>query len=45
MKQRESDAKHTILAKFKGDFVKKLGVQMVEKIAKTLDVNIEELIK
>ena len=33
------------LTKIKGDFVKKPGVQMVAKIAKALNVPIEDLLK
>jgi len=42
---RKAELKYSTLAKIEGDFVTKPGVQMVAKIAKALDVSIEELIK
>ena len=42
---RKSGIKHTTLTKIEGDFVKKLGVQVIAKIAKALGVQIEDLIK
>ncbi len=42
---RKAELKYSTLAKIEGDFVTKPGVQMIAKIAKTLGVSIEELIK
>ena len=42
---RKSGVKHTTLTKIEGDFVKKPSVQVIAKIAKALDVSIEDLIK
>ena len=42
---RKADLKYSTLAKIEGDFVKKPGVQMVVKIAKTLGVSVEDLLK
>jgi len=42
---RKSGVKHTTLTKIEGDFVKKPSVQVIVKIAKALDVSIEDLIK
>jgi len=42
---KKSGLKYSTLAKIEGDFVKKPGVQMVAKIAKSFGVSIEELIK
>ena len=36
---------NTLLAKIEGDFVTKPGVQMVAKIAKALNVSMEDLLK
>ena len=41
----KSDVKHTTLAKNAGDFVQKLGVHVMAKIAKTLGVSVEGLLK
>jgi len=41
---RKSVVKHTTLTKIEGDFVKKPSVQVIAKIAKALDVSIEDLI-
>jgi transcriptional regulator with XRE-family HTH domain len=42
---RKAELKYFTLAKIKGDFVKKPGVQMMAKIAKALGVSIENLLK
>lgn len=42
---RKAELKYSTLAKIEGDFVKKPGVQMVAKIAKALDVAVEDLLK
>ncbi|MBI4062616.1 helix-turn-helix transcriptional regulator [Candidatus Gottesmanbacteria bacterium] len=42
---RKAELKYSTLAKIEGDFVKKPGVQIIAKIAKALDVSIEDLIK
>jgi len=42
---RKSGVKHTTLTKIEGDFVKKPSVQVIAKIAKALDVSIEDLKK
>ncbi|MBI3572417.1 helix-turn-helix transcriptional regulator [Candidatus Kaiserbacteria bacterium] len=42
---RKAELKYSTLAKIEGDFVKKPGVQMVAKIAKALDISIEDLLK
>lgn len=42
---RRAELKYSTLAKIEGDFVKKPGVQMVAKIAKVLDVSVEDLLK
>lgn len=42
---RKAGLKYSTLAKIEGDFVTKPGVQMIAKIAKTLGVSMEELIK
>jgi len=42
---RKADIPYTTLTKLESNVVKKLSVQTVEKIAKALDVSIEELIK
>ena len=39
---RKSGVKHTTLTKIEGDFVKKPSVQVKAKIAKALDVSIED---
>ena len=39
---RKSGVKHTTLTKIEGDFVKKPSVQVIVKIAKALDVSIED---
>ena len=41
---RKAGLKYSTLAKIEGDFVKKPGVQMMAKIAKTLSVSIEDLL-
>ena len=42
---KKTGLKYSTLAKIEGSFVKKPGVQMVAKIAKALNVSIEDLIK
>ena len=42
---RKADLKYSTLAKIEGDFVTKPGVQMIAKIAKTLGVSMEDLLK
>ena len=42
---RKSSVKHTTLTKIEDDFVKKPSVQVIAKIAKTLGVSIEDLLK
>ncbi len=42
---RKSGVKHTTLTKIEGDFVKKPSVQVIAKIAKALDVSVEDLLK
>ena len=42
---RKAGLKYSTLAKIEGDFVKKPGVQMMAKIAKVLNVSIEDLLK
>ena len=42
---RKAELKYSTLAKIEGDFVKKPGVQLMAKIAKTLGVTIEDLLK
>ena len=42
---RKADLKYSTLAKIEGDFVTKPGVQMVAKIAKVLEVSVEDLLK
>jgi len=42
---RKAELKYSTLAKIEGNFVKKPGVQLMAKIAKALDVSIEDLIK
>ena len=42
---RKAELKYSTLAKIEGDFVTKPGVQMVAKIAKTLGVSVEDLLK
>ena len=42
---RKAELKYSTLAKIEGDFVKKPGVQLMAKIAKALNVSIEELLK
>jgi len=42
---RRAELKYSTLAKIEGDFVTKPGVQMVARIAKALDVSIEDLLK
>lgn len=42
---RKAELKYSTLAKIEGDFVKKPGVQLMAKIAKALDVTIEDLLK
>jgi len=39
------ELKYSTLAKIEGDFVRKLGVQTMGRIAKALGVPIEELLK
>jgi len=42
---RKAELKYSTLAKIEVDFVKKPGVQLMAKIAKALNVSIEELLK
>ena len=42
---RKAELKYSTLAKIEGDFVKKPGVQLMAKVAKALDVSIEDLLK
>ena len=42
---RKSGVKYTTLTKIEGDFVQKPSVQTVAKIAKALDVSVEDLLK
>lgn len=42
---KKTGIKYSTLAKIEGDFVKKPGVQMIAKIAKVLEVSMEELLK
>ena len=42
---RKSGVKHTTFTKIEGDFVQKLSVQMIAKIAKALGVSVEDLLK
>lgn len=42
---RKAELKYSTLAKIEGDFVKKPGVQLMAKIARTLGVSIEDLLK
>ena len=42
---KKTELKYSTLAKIEGDFVKKPGVQMIAKIAKALDVAMEDLLK
>ena len=42
---RKSGVKHTTLTKIEGAFVKKPSVQVIAKIAKTLGVQMEDLLK
>ena len=42
---RKAELKYSTLAKIEGDFVTKPGVQMIAKIAKALNVSIEDLLK
>ena len=42
---RKAGLKYSTLAKIEGDFVTKPGVQMIAKIAKTLGVSMEDLLK
>ena len=42
---RKSGVKHTTLTKIEGGVIKTPSVLMVEKIAKALDVSIEDLLK
>ena len=42
---RKAELKYSTLAKIEGDFVTKPGVQMIAKIAKTLGVSMEDLLK
>lgn len=42
---RKAELKYSTLAKIEGDFVKKPGVQMIAKIAKVLNVSMEDLLK
>ncbi|KKR72451.1 MAG: Helix-turn-helix domain protein [Candidatus Roizmanbacteria bacterium GW2011_GWB1_40_7] len=41
---RRAELKYSTLAKIEGDFVTKPGVQMMAKIAKALNVSIEDLL-
>ena len=42
---RKAELKYSTLAKIEGDFVTKPGVQMIAKIAKALNVSMEDLLK
>lgn len=42
---RKAELKYSTLAKIEGDFVKKPGVQLMAKIAKSLGVSVEDLLK
>jgi Helix-turn-helix. len=42
---KKAELKYSTLAKIEGDFVKKPGVQMIAKIAKALNVLMEDLLK
>ena len=42
---KKAELKYSTLAKIEGDFVKKPGVQLMAKIAKALNVSIEDLLK
>jgi len=42
---RKSGVKHTALTKIEGDFVRKPSVQVIAKIAKALDIAVEDLLK
>lgn len=42
---KKTGLKYSTYAKIEGGFVKKPGVQMIAKIAKALEVSIEELLK
>jgi transcriptional regulator with XRE-family HTH domain len=43
--RRRNESKHTTLTKIEGDFVQKPSVQVIAKIAKALDVSVEDLLK
>ncbi|MFA6376263.1 MAG: helix-turn-helix domain-containing protein [Candidatus Paceibacterota bacterium] len=45
MLAKKSELKYPALAKIEGNFVKKPGVQIIAKIAKALDVAMEDLLK
>ena len=42
---RKSGVKYTTLTKIEGDFVQKPNVRVIAKIAKTLNVSVENLLK
>jgi transcriptional regulator with XRE-family HTH domain len=42
---RKSGVKHITLTKIEGDFVQKPSVQVIAKIAKALEVSMEDLLK
>jgi len=42
---RKAGLKYSTLAKIEGDFVTKPGVQVIAKIARALDVSMEDLLK
>lgn len=42
---KKAELKYSTLAKIEGDFVKKPGVQMIAKIAKALNISMEDLLK
>ena len=42
---RKAELKYSTLAKIEGDFVQKPSVQIIAKIAKALDVSVEDLLK
>jgi len=45
MTWQKADLKYFALTKIEGDFVKKLGAQIVAKIAKILGIDVEKLLK
>ena len=42
---KKAEIKYSTLAKIEGDFVQKPGVQMIAKIARVLEVPMEDLLK